>query len=102
MMDKIFFLITGNAPTDPAKQVTQVDGGGTNLQATVNNVLSVVFTLVGVIAVIVIIIGGVYYITSNGDAEKIKKGKNTIMYGIIGLIVTLLAFAIVSFVLNSF
>ena len=102
-MDKeIFFRILGNAPTDPSKQVTQIEGGGTDLQITVNNVLSVVFTLVGVIAVIMIVVGGVYYVTSNGDAEKIKKGKSTIMYGIIGLIVSLLAFAIVTFVLKSF
>ena len=57
--------------------------------------------MVGVIAVIMVIIGGINYTTSQGDPEKIKKAKNTILYGIIGLIISLLAFAIVSFVLNS-
>ena len=58
--------------------------------------------MVGVIAVIMVIIGGINYTTSQGDPEKIKKAKNTILYGIIGLIISLLAFAIVSFVLNEF
>jgi hypothetical protein len=53
------------------------------------------------VAVIMIIIGGVNYATSQGDAAKVKKGKDTILYGIIGLVIAILAFAIVSFVLSA-
>lgn len=48
-----------------------------------------------------IIIGGFNFMTSAGDPGKVKKGKDTILYGIIGLVVALLAFAIVNFVLNG-
>jgi multisubunit Na+/H+ antiporter MnhB subunit len=51
--------------------------------------------------VVVIILGGVQYTTSSGDPAKVKKAKDTILYGIIGLVVALLAYAIVNFVLSS-
>ncbi|MCR5832343.1 MAG: hypothetical protein K6G36_00130, partial [Candidatus Saccharibacteria bacterium] len=41
------------------------------------------------------------YMTSAGDASKVKKGKDTILYGIIGLVIVGLAFAIVNFVIAN-
>jgi len=76
-------------------------GANTDLMATVKTILNAVFGVIGIIAVIMIILGGVTYATSQGDPNKVKKGKDTILYGIIGLIVALLAFAIVNFVLTS-
>jgi len=74
---------------------------GSNLMGTVNTIINVVLGVLGIIAVAVIIIGGVQYTTSAGDPGKVKKAKDTILYGIIGLLVALLAFAIVNFVLSS-
>lgn len=64
----------------------------------VNAVLNVVLSFVGVVAVGVMIYGGFTYMTSNGDSGKAQKAKNIIMYGLIGMIVALLAYAIVRFV----
>jgi hypothetical protein len=75
--------------------------GEDDAEEVVKNVLNTVFTWTGIIAVIVIIIGGVLYMTSQGDPGKIARAKNAIMFAVIGLIVTLLAFAIVNFVLNA-
>ncbi len=72
-----------------------------NAQNVVASVLKLVFTWVGVIAVIVIIIGGVFYMTSQGDPGKIKRAKETILYAVIGLVVSLSAFAIVTFVVGA-
>ncbi len=99
MLDKVKTILAEHV--DIGAQARNIDGGDTDLQVTVQNVLSVVFALVGIIAVIMVVIGGVNYMTSQGDPEKIKKAKNTIMFGIIGLVIALLAFAIVSFVLNG-
>ena len=68
-----------------------------NLIATVINIFSVV---VGVVAVIMIIIGGLKYITSSGDSNNVTSAKNTILYAIIGLVVVALAQFIVKFVLQ--
>ena len=79
-------------------------GEGANeaaLQNRIRNVLETVYLWVGIITVIVIVIGGVKYMTSRGEPDKIKTAKNTIMYAIIGLVVTLAAFAITEFVLGA-
>jgi hypothetical protein len=55
--------------------------------------------VVGVAAVIMIIVGGFQYVLASGDPSNITNAKNTILYAIIGLLVALLAQAIISFVL---
>jgi quinol-cytochrome oxidoreductase complex cytochrome b subunit len=75
--------------------------GETEAQDRVANILNTVFTWVGIIAVIVIIIGGIQYAISQGDPAKVSRAKTTILYAVIGLIVTLLAFAIVNFILEA-
>lgn len=71
------------------------------LESQIQLILNAVYVVIGMVAVIMIILGGVSYATSQGDAAKVKKGKDTILYGIIGLIVVLLAFAITNFVLTQ-
>ena len=68
---------------------------------TLKNVINVILGVLGIVTVIMIIIGGFTYITSQGDPNKTKKAKDTIMYGVIGLVIALLAFAIVNFVLAN-
>ena len=70
-----------------------------DLATTIVNILNGIIAFLGVIAVIFIIVGGVGYMTSSGDAGKIKKAKDTILYACIGLIICVLAFAIVNFVI---
>lgn len=83
--------------------VNAVDGGGSDeeLMTTVNRVINIVIGIVAIVAVVVMIIGGVYFIISQGDSAKITRARNTILYGLVGLVVSLLAFAIVNFVLSS-
>lgn len=57
--------------------------------------------IVGIIAVIMLIWGGIRYVVSGGDAKKVTDAKNTILYAIIGLIISFLAYAIVRFVVSA-
>ena len=75
--------------------------GENNLMPTVSTIINVIIGVVGIVSVIFIVIGGLSYVTSAGDPGKTKKAKDTILYAIIGLIVAVLAFAIVNFVLAS-
>ena len=75
--------------------------GDDNLIGNVTTILNAVIGALGIVAVIVIILGGVQYMTSTGDAAKVKKAKDTILYGIIGLVICVLAFAIVNFVIAN-
>ena len=72
-----------------------------SLMKRVQTIINVVISVLGIVTVVMIIIGGVQYITSSGDTAKLTKAKNTIMYGVIGLVIALLAFAIVNFVLSN-
>ena len=64
-------------------------------------IINVALGIIGLVAVIFIIVGGVQYVTSAGDSGKAAKARNTILYSVIGLIVAILAFAIVNFVLDA-
>ena len=74
-------------------------GSGNSLQQTIINIINAVVGVLALVCVVVIIIGGVNYMTSAGDPGKVKKAKDTILYGVIGLVVCVLAFAIVNFVI---
>ena len=75
--------------------------GSNDLMKTINTIIDVVLGVLGILAVAYIIYGGFMFTTAAGDAAKTKKARETIMYGVIGLVVALLAFAIVNFVLTS-
>jgi len=64
--------------------------------------LNITYIIIGIIAVVAIILAGFTLITSAGNAEAIKKGKNTILYAIIGLIFIALAYTITFFVTRNF
>ena len=91
----------------PASQVqTGVNGAGgsgqAGLQASVQIVINILLFVIGAVSVIMIILGGIRYVLSNGDSSQITGAKNTILYSVIGLVVALLAYAIVNFVVVQF
>jgi len=73
-------------------------GGSTDLRQTIIKLVKEVLLFMALIAVVVIVIAGVRLVVSQGEQEQIEKSKKTIIYAIIGLIVILLATAIVKFV----
>ncbi len=72
-----------------------------DLMVTATDIINVIVGVVGVIAVFVIVLGGIFFVTSTGDAAKTKRAQHTILYGVVGLIIALLAYAIVNFVLKN-
>jgi TRAP-type C4-dicarboxylate transport system permease small subunit len=82
-------------------EINPVDDGDGDLISSVTGIINAVIAVLGIVCVIVIIMGGVSYMTSSGDAGKVKKAKDTILYGVIGLIVCALAAVIVNFVITT-
>lgn len=80
------------------EQPTNLFGAGGVFQ-TVTNVL---LFIIGAVSVIMLIIGGVRYTISQGDSSAVTSAKNTILYAVIGLIVAILAYAVVNFVIVQF
>jgi hypothetical protein len=75
------------------------DGGQGGIFKTVTNVL---LFLIGAISVIMLIVGGIRYVVSGGDSTAVQNAKNTILYAIVGVVVAILAYAVVNFVVGSF
>lgn len=65
-------------------------------------ITDVLLFIIGAVAVIMLVIGGIRYTISGGDQGQVTAAKNTILYAIIGIIVAILAYAIIGFVTGSF
>ena len=96
-----FAANTYDAGNPTVNEFTNAGGTGDNLPETIIGIINAVIGVLGIVAVVVIIIGGISYMTSSGDTGKVKKAKDTILYGVIGLVICILAFAIVNFVISN-
>lgn len=67
----------------------------------ISSFLPIVFGLAGALSVLFICYGGFKYVTSQGEPDKIQKAKDTVMYSVIGLVVSISAYAIVAFVTSK-
>lgn len=67
---------------------------------TLQIVLNIFYFIAGVVAVIVIVLAGIRYAGSQGNASSVSAAKNQILYAVIGLVVIIAAFAITNFVVG--
>ncbi len=74
----------------------------TNTNNLVSGILTPVYSWAGVICIIIIIVAGYFYVTSSGNAAKVKRAKDAIVGAIIGLVIIMLAFVITQFVIGRF
>jgi hypothetical protein len=65
-----------------------------------NTFLATIFGILGVVAVVLLVVGGIQFMTSGGNSEQTNKARNTILYALIGLAVAVCAELIVAFVLD--
>lgn len=92
--------LTGAVNQDCAKgegQRTELFGE----DGVVTNIINIMLFIVGILAVIMLIYGGIRYVISGGDQAQVTSAKNTIMYAIVGLVVAILGYALVSWVTSS-
>lgn len=75
--------------------------GGSDLGKVLGTIANTLIFLVGAIAVIMIIVGGLRYVLSGGDSKATTDAKNTILYSVVGVVVAVVAFAIVHFVVTN-
>jgi len=73
----------------------------TILQGIIKPIIQTLIYVIGALSVLVIIAGGLLYVISAGDANKIKQARDAILYAIVGLVVAILAQGIVSFVIGA-
>ncbi len=92
------FTVFGQVTVTPDQlniPTTELNGGH------IHTVLQIVFALASAVALIIIVLSGLQFILSSGDPQKTSKARNTIIYALIGLVVCILSFSIVTFVVNK-
>jgi hypothetical protein len=70
-------------------------------QSQIQSILTIVFTITGAVAVLMVVIGGLRYVSSQGDPQQLSKAKGTIIYALVGLLVSVCAVAIVTYVIGN-
>lgn len=91
------------AETGFKKGLTQAGGdGSSSVPATVKNIINLLLYIAGIAAVIIIVIGGIRFVTSEGDSQKTAKARDIIVNAAIGLVLAILAYAAVNFILDQF
>jgi hypothetical protein len=75
--------------------------GTQDIKETITSVVNVLMGFLGIIAVIVILLGGFKWMTAMGNEEKVGEAKKLIVAGIIGLVIILAAYAIATYVINT-
>jgi cytochrome bd-type quinol oxidase subunit 2 len=76
------------------------ENGNSSFQSLLKDAVNIFSLIVGIVAVVMIIVGGFKYITSGGESSKVSGAQSTILYAIVGLVIVVLAQVIVHFVLN--
>ena len=77
-----------------------VSSSATSLDSIISTVIALILSFVGVILFVLFIYGAFIWMTAEGNDEKVKKAKSTIKGAVIGLVITLAAYAISSFVIK--
>lgn len=90
------------AALDGTSSCDQLASGNKDPNATVKLALKLFAAIVGIIAVVMIMVGGLRYMMSGGDAGKAASAQNTVLYAAVGLVVALMAQLIAQFVLVKF
>lgn len=90
-----------NKVKDGLNSIGGSSASNTNVTTVIKTIINTLLFLVGAVAVVMIIIAGLRMVSSNGDASIIKTAKETILYAVIGLVVAILAWAIVEFIVTS-
>ena len=95
-------LLAVSVKTGDGKSIN-VDNVPTNsADSVLNGVLGTVYWVAGIVAVLVIIVAGIYYTTSNGNPAQVSRAKNAIIAGLTGLVLVVMAFTLTQFIVGAF
>jgi cytochrome bd-type quinol oxidase subunit 2 len=86
---------------DVPSNIASATGGEGSIRALILRIVDFFLLFLGLIAVIMIIYGGIGYVTAAGNEEKVGKSKKIIMYAIVGIVIVLISFALVNTVIRG-
>ena len=105
LMGMMFMPVFAQGATPPnafgLEYGTQSGLGNRDIRDTVGQIINVALSLLGIVALVIILAGGFKWMTAGGNEEKVTEARKMIFSGIIGLAIILSGFAIARFVLNQ-
>ncbi|MCX7779209.1 MAG: pilin [Patescibacteria group bacterium] len=104
LLATFYFLFSSFILPVLAEETTELPnplGTGMTTEKIVANVIKLILGLVGVLALIMFIYGGITWMTSGGNVEAVKRGKNTLVWAVLGLAVVFFAYSLVNFILTK-
>lgn len=101
-------MVSAQESTDPEEVLgindlreQGVNLGNQDLKQTIARIINLILSFLGVLAVLIILLGGFKWMTSQGSSDKVDEAKKLIGEGVVGLVIIFAAYAIASFVLNQ-
>ncbi len=96
----ISLLHTAAAYSISAKDIG-LDGGPTTIWGVMATVTKIAMTLIGMLSVLMVVVGGLQIVSAAGNPQRLKQGRETVIYAIVGVIIAISAYAIVSFLASG-
>lgn len=101
-----FTMIAGAQQLDASDLLPSEFGDATglgqaDLEETTGNIIRIIIGFLGIVAVIIVLLGGFKWMTAGGNDDKVREAKQMLIAGVIGLVIVLTAYAITSFVISS-
>ncbi len=94
--------VSGKDQIEQGAKQLQTGGANTTVEGGISTIVDLLLWAIGAVSVIMLIVGGLRFATSSGNADQIKQAKNIILYAVIGLVIAIAAFAVVRFVTATF
>ena len=88
-------------PSDNPSAISDATGGESSFKALAQTLLNYALSFLGFVATIMVIYGGVLYVTSAGNDTEVEKAKKILLYAVVGIVLILLSFALVNTVLGA-
>ena len=83
-------------------KVSSTANSGKSVNELTDTIISTMLFIVGILSVAMIIYSGIRYVTAHGDKSQIESAKNTLIYSIVGLVIAIIAYAVVNWVMSRF
>lgn len=91
----------GNTDLETIGNTAGYGGTNTNLPTIIGRVIKVVLSLLGLVAMVLIVVAGVQWMTSAGNEDKIKAAKKLMTSALIGMVIIILAYALTNFIISK-
>lgn len=98
---QFFHLLVAANPYNISANSIGLGGGITDIGTGLGQITAKLMVLIGMLSVIMIMVGALQMVASNGDAKRFQTGRETLTYAVVGLVIAISAYAVVNLIVNG-